>query len=498
MTEARRKTQAALIAFGLSLWAVPGLAQQPLSASDWLSGSIQEPPRESSGWRPDDGRPADAQGPTPGAPPVAQTGAVGKVAVSRLDETDPDRAGTISARAAGLPADLWAGSDAALLNTMIEDSTARLPATNALLRRVLTAQLNPPARSGDTESGALFLARVDRLLDMGANADAARLLASAGLRSPENFRRLFDLALLAGEEARACAVMNDTPGIAPSFAARIFCLAQSGDWSAAAITFHGAEQFGLIPEDRLALLAQFLDDSYVDAGETLEPPQPVTPLDFRMHEAVGQPLPTAPLPLAFAHSDLRPTSGWKARLEAAERLARAGALPAPKLALIYSEQKPAASGGVWERAGAYQRLQLALDADDPEATGPALQAAFDEFSRAGMADVLAALVAADLPDTLAGRSGEIAGWLRQWQGLPTDQPVARDPSLSGGQADSRALGKDRHGEALLGAIAQIDRGLDGDRVQAARGLANLRALGLEVEADLAEAQLTLAPLMNGP
>ncbi|WP_299838484.1 hypothetical protein [uncultured Paracoccus sp.] len=486
----------ALIALGVS--ASPGLAQDPLSASDWLSGSIQSPPRESSGWRPDQGLPADALPPKRDLPPVAETGAVGAVAVTRLDEADPDAAGTQSARKAGLPASLWSGSDPARLAQLIGETPARLPAMNTLLRRVLTAQLTPPSAMAEAAPGTLFLARVDRLLGMGANAEAARLLASAGLRSPESFRRLFDVALLAGEEARACAVMNDTPGIAPSFAARIFCLAQSGDWSAAAITFHGAEALQLIPEDRLLLLAQYLDDSYVDAGQVLEPPLPVTPLDFRMHEAVGQPLPTAPLPLAFAHSDLRPNGGWKARLEAAERLASAGVLPPSQLRGIYDEQKPAASGGVWERVASFQRLDAALASEDKAALADALPPAFAEFTGAGMGDVLAALVADRLPDDLPGEAGEIAGKLRQWQGLAVARATPADPALAGGEADALAAGNDRKGEALLVAMAQIDRGLDGDRAQAARGLATLRALGLTAEADLAETQLTLAPGLSAP
>lgn len=493
----RASIRPALLAFGLSVAPLPALSQEPLSASDWLSGSIKAPPRESSGWRPGGAAPFDAERLGPTGPPVAKTGAVGKVAVSRLDEADPDRAGTISARSAGLPSTLWAGSDAAMLAEMIGKTPARLPAMNDLLRRVLTAQLTPPAPSPQGTEGQLFLARVDRLLDMGANADAARLLISVGQRSPESFRRLFDVALLAGEESRACAVMNETPGIAPSFAARIFCLAQSGDWSAAAITLHGAGTLGLIPQDRLALLTHFLDDSYVDAGQSLTPPQPVTPLDFRMHEAVGQPLPTAPLPLAFAHSDLRANGGWKARLEAAERLARAGVLPIRDLALIYSEQRPAASGGVWERVGTYQRLQMALETAETDRIGTALQDAFDEFARAGMAGVLAELSAQDLPQDLGGQPGKIAGWLRQWQGLPVPDPVAIAADLTGGAADPRATGPDRHGEALLNAMAQIDRGIDGDRAQAARGLATLRALGLTTEADLAAMQLSLLPLIGG-
>lgn len=487
----------ALIA--LAMLATPLAAQEPLSASDWLSGSIQAPPRESSGWRPGMSAPKDAQPQRPDAPPVAKSGAVGKVQVTRLDEADPDRAGTQSARAAGLPADLWAGSDADRLAQMIGQTPSRLPVMNALLRRVLTAQLTPPTSLGEAERGALFLARVDRLLDMGANADAARLLSSAGQRTPESFRRLFDVALLAGEESRACAVMNDTPGIAPSFAARIFCLAQSGDWSAAAITMHGAEALNLIPADRLTLLQHFLDDSYVDAGEPLVPPQPVTPLDFRMHEAVGQPLPTAPLPLAFAHSDLRQNSGWKARLEAAERLGRAGALPAAQMRAIYTEQPPAASGGVWDRVAAMQTLEAALAADDAAAISDALPKAFDIMTAAGMSDVLAAMIAKSLPaEGLSGRAVEITALLQQWQGLPVAQPVAIDPALTSGEAYPLAQGQGRHGEAALAAMRHIDAGLDGDLAQAARGLATLRALGLGAEADLAAAQLTLASRLAAP
>lgn len=200
--------------------------------------------------------------------------------------------------------------------------------------------------------------------------------------------------------------MNTTPGIAPSFAARIFCLAQTGDWAAAAISLHGAESLNLLDRRQAVLLTHFLDDAYVDSDQALPPSDRMTPLDFRIREAIGQPLPTSSLPIAFAHSDLRPMNGWKARLEAAERLARAGAIPPATLRALYSEQKPAASGGVWERAGAMRTLEAALAGGDPS---PALPQAFDEFRMAGMADVLAAMIAADLPEGgTTGRPAEIA------------------------------------------------------------------------------------------
>jgi 2,4-dienoyl-CoA reductase-like NADH-dependent reductase (Old Yellow Enzyme family) len=46
------------------------------------------------------------------------------------------------------------------------------------------------------------------------------------------------------------------------------------------------------------------------------------------------------------------------------------------------------------------------------------------------------------------------------------------------------------------AVADIDAGLDGDLARAGRGLAVLRGLGLEADADLAAAQLSLLPVMT--
>lgn len=423
----------------------------------------------------------------PSTLPVATSGAVSPVQVSRLADVDRDAAGIITASRAGLPAGLWAGSDPGELARLVLQTPARLPAMSDLLIRILTAQLTPPAISQTDQRGKLFLARADRLLDMGALTPADQLLLSAGPGDPEVFRRLFDIALLTGEEGRACHEMDDTPGVAPSFSARIFCLAQTGDWAAAAISLRGAETLGLLNAQQSLLLTHFLDDAFVDGGESLTPSDRVTPLEFRIHEAIGQPLPTGPLPIAFAHSDLRMNNGWKARLEAAERLARANAIPASILRGIYTEQKPAASGGVWERAGVMRTLEAAIAAGNPLT---ALPRAFEEFRRNGMTHVLAAMVAEDMPADGTGEAGDMAIWLRQWQGLPVPRPVDIPDELA---SDQQSTPPERQGEALLQAMSDIDAGMDGDLLRAGKGLAMLRALGLQKDATLAATQLALLP-----
>lgn len=518
----------------LVAWPAIAGARVPLSASDWLSGSVEQP-SNLSGWRPGD----------PAVPPgkasdLATSAAVEPVAVTRLDRADPDATGTVSARAAGLPADLWGDSDSATLAQQLRAENPRLPALRRLLRRILAAQLVPPKGdlAGMTE-GALFLARVDKLLDMGATGAAQELLLAVGDGDPQHFRRLFDIALLSGDEARACRIMDQTPGIAPSFAARIFCLALGGDWPAAAVVYSGASALGRIDPDIDALMSHYLDDAYSDLAESLPLPATVTPLTFRLYEAVGQPLATTDLPLAFALSDLDANGGWKARLDAAERLARVGAIPARQLQGIYMQQKPAASGGVWDRAAGVQRLTHALAAQNRSAVEATLPAVFDSMNAAGLGHALADMAgAASAMLELDGRAGVIAMWLAlidnqassiealpadasafdrwlvsfangQARGIqPADDPQGIAAILAPAFATDTAaddlprqaaglIADNRRGEALLTAIADVDAGLDGDLTRASAGLRVLRALDQQDVARQAAVELMLAPHVLG-
>ena len=516
--------------------AEPALAKPPLSASDWLSGSVRQPDNISS-WRPDSARPPELK--RRSKREIAATGAVEPVGVARLGEGNPDTSGTVSARTAGLPSNLWGTSDSATLARLVRASNPRLPALRRLERRMLAAQLQPPSTVAGAE-GQLFLARVDKLLDMGATGAAKELLQVAGPGDTERFRRLFDIALLSRDETHACEIMDRTPGVAPSFPARIFCLALGGDWAAAALVFHGAEVMDKLDPQMATLLAHYLDDTYADSGAEVVPPQVVTPLELRLHEAIGQPLPSSSLPLPFALADLDDTAGWKAQLDAAERLARAGAIPASQLRRIYLQQRPAASGGVWDRAAAIQSLDAALTARDGDAVARTLPAAYETMVSAGLGVALAEMAGAELGAMqLDGPAGLIALRLALQAGqpqvvtrLPADAPEVDQwllsfasgepesaPPAGAGEARAAALFPaflgpsesnvprataelilaNKRGEAMLAAIADTDAGLDGDLARAAQGLRSLRALGQQEIARQAAVELILAPaVMAGP
>ncbi len=305
----------------------------PLSAIDWLSHSVATP----------------AAMPLPGdaanEPPVTTTTPIpGAITTRPLDGETLDTIGLLPQRTTGLPPDLWGTTPTEeLVRRVRAERVETLPSVQSLLYTLLLAELDPPQDAGP--DGELFLARIDKLLDLGALEPALSMLEKATPPTAEPFRRWFDVALLTGQEDRACTVMRDTPQVAPTFPARVFCLARGGDWNAAALSLRTGETLGYVDADMARLLEHFLDPDLFEGEPDLPPPDRPSPLVFRLMEAIGQPMSTATLPVAFAQADLRSNAGWKTRLDAAERLTRTGAIPANQLLGLYTENESSASGG---------------------------------------------------------------------------------------------------------------------------------------------------------
>ncbi len=482
-----------------ALWAVlasgalPQSGEPPLSAIDWLSDSIAIP-----------------EPVVPQAAEPSPSAAAPKVLVAPLDAPVPDRAGLIPARSMGLPADLWGGSSAADLarriSAMPEIGT---PTLRRFFRTLLLLQLDPPVDAIADEG--LFLARLDKLLDMAELDVAERLIAEAGAPAPERFRRAFDIALLKGTENGACETIERTPDLSPTFQARIFCLARNGDWDVAALTLGTADVLSLLDPDEEQLLLHFLDPVLFE-GEPLPPaPAHPSPLTFRLYEAVGERIDTETLPTAFAVSDISGNVGWKTRLRASERLARAGVLSAEEFLSQATSRTPAASGGIWDRIEAIQRLVAAFDAGDDAAISAALPDAWGAAMSGGYGPTLApwmarrltgvalsprahhdafeiALYADDLElaKTHAGTSAGDATLLAIASGrlgdVRSQSPLvtAIRQSLSGlppGEGLSRLMDDGRTGEALLTAIRQLAEGDEGDPKAIGDGLSLLIDLG---------------------
>lgn len=488
---------------GLATGAAAQEGSAPLSAIDWLSRNSPEIQSVAQP-RPEGGR---------SEPPVALSGSTPDVTVAPLDGSTPRRLGLLPYSVTGLLPELWTGSDPQRLQRLLTAALDQeIPAAQELLLSLLLADADDLKQ----EDAALdwLVARIDALIELGAVDPALTLVQQAGpTRNKALFERWMTLGLLTRTEYAPCAVLADDPSLRPDEATRVFCTAQTGDFETAALLYGTAAALDVFSETEETLLARFLDPELF-ADEPM-PRAPVRPdaLTFRLFEAAGEPLPTAPLPRAFATTALSEDAGWKAQLEAAERLARAGVLPSNRLLGLYSDRKPAASGGIWDRVAAFQSFEAALENGAEEDVSEALPAMWRGMQAGGLEVAFSELFADRLSEiALSGPAREIAFRMqllsRGFESAEPPQgagPAARflasvaagqpDPALAGTEAEQAVaeafsdaaipsseaayVTGGTLGETLLIMLAQLSDAGRGDLGALTRALTDLRAIGLE-------------------
>lgn len=512
-------------------------AHPPLSAIDWLRETIVQPAVE-------------ALPMTPPQPPSD----MGEIVSRSLDAVRAEAVGLFPPGRVGLPRAIWGPSTMAEVTALIRIlPTDTLPALRDLTYRLLLAEFDAPQVGPVTTprtGGEFVLARIDALVAMGALDQASAMLDTLDSMDPELVARRFDIRLLLGDDEAACAdlarvaarvitpadaraepvgadgVRNQGAAQAAALtlagslqAAAVFCQARAGDWTGAERSLALA-QSGSVALDSVyvELLSHFVDVDGHAGDQRPQMPDRPSALAWRLLEALGEPVATQGLPVAFAHADLRGTAGWRAQIEAAERLVRFAALPPNRLLGLYTERRAAASGGIWERVRRVQALDLALSGSDPAAVGAALTAVWPHIQDAELEVPFASLFAR--PIMAAGLSGparelgttvgllsedyELAALALDQQGGVSDRArrlgaVARglppgDMTRAAADAEAavlsvfaspeplpddiaRRLDEGRVGEVLLRVLIRM--GASGDPRMLAEGLLVLRHLGLE-------------------
>lgn len=457
--------------------------------------------------------------------PTADSATAPSVESAPLGGPNPGAAGLLPPRMTGLPASLWRGSESDRVAALFGAVDAPVPALVSLMRTLALAEAEPPA--GD---GAAHLAtRIDWLTQDGAVEEALALLDIAGTEDPALFSRWADLNLLLGRAEAPCREVASRPAVVRDPGLPVFCAARSGDWPRAALLLTTIRTLGDMPERRIDLFERFLDPELHEERGPLAPPLRPTPLEFRLFEALGEPLPTAPLPLPYSVLDLAGTNGWRAQIEAAERLARAGALPANRLLGLYTLRRPAASGGVWDRVAALQAFEQALRRNNPSLVEQRLIEVWPQMASGRLLVPFATLFGRDLTRALPELDGRAARMARRAVYLSPayEEAAASVPSddregaflaaISRGEAPQGALpdlphaaavaagfggaavpevlraqlADGRLGEIILRAVALCASGAEGNGPDLTDGLATLRALGLEDSARRTALQLMI-------
>ncbi|MCH2163505.1 MAG: hypothetical protein MK098_02480 [Marinovum sp.] len=456
-------------------------------------------------------------------PETVTDASVPNVTVAPLGAPSVAGVGLLNTTVTGLPITLWETSRTPILEALLGTlpPQAPLPSAQSLLFMVLMAEAAPPADEPDR----FLAARLRALSDRGAVATADEMLRLISDPKPAALAPITaDLALLLGDTGLMCreAVRHSTPEV--SAALKVYCLAQLGQWDEAVTTLEVRFALGDIPQDTHNRLLRFLDPELSESLPNLAPPSAVSlsALDFRLMTAAGSPLPSAALPLRFAVADLSGDLGRKARLEAAERLVRAGAIGEAQLFAAYSERRPAASGGVWDRAQVIIALDAALQGDTQlEALKSQIDGAFEVMVKSGLAGPFAKHYAPKLEDAAV----PVKHWLRlalltsKYErhaqavsndatdlafersiavGDPQNAPDAQGEAIVAAWAMEtlpiemkQAREEGRLGELILRTLSWLSRGADGDNRSLTRSLGTLRLIGLEDTARRAALELRL-------
>ena len=153
---------------------------------------------------------------------------------------------TTAGRETGLPATLWRGASVATARVVLPLLATKplTPAGQQLARRVLATGAPGPAGAG--ADPVLVAARASALSAIGDPKAAALVLGSApGLnRSPDLARAAAESALLASDDARACAVAEDLSAGRDEvywLRLRAYCQAAQGKTAQAQLTFELAQ-----------------------------------------------------------------------------------------------------------------------------------------------------------------------------------------------------------------------------------------------------------------
>ncbi len=347
-------------------------SDRPLTAIDWLNQETQTPFQQVN--------PQDLE------EPVARSVVIETVTVTELADISATAAGLLPLDVANLPASFWDGQSAeAAKDLMLELPVNLLPAPRDILYRVLLAEA--PANED------IVNVRLEQLMHRGAVQAAFAMMQETPPETPEGFALYFDASLLMWQITEVCQLLQQKPQLSSKSAVKIYCTARSGNWDTAVLQYFTHDTLGDIPRPLNQLLGGFLDPGL--AEEIVLPPvipQAISPLEFRLRESTGTPTPTTGLPLKFVATDLQPAAGWRSQIDAAERLASAGALPPDTLLEIYSLKKAAASGGVWERVRMMAAVQNGIDTRDIIALQSVLPALWKQAKSSNLQSVYATLL----------------------------------------------------------------------------------------------------------
>jgi hypothetical protein len=311
----------------------------------------------------------------------------GAVQRGKLPQLDAASIGIIDNVGAGLPADMWRGTDRQTAVKLIRDlpGAPHSRTLRDLQFRLLGNMATAPA--GDSQGNQLFAARLGRMAAMGESESVGQMLRMVGPQSDEQARRIdAESQVMAGDLGNACTdAANFSRSSPDAFWSKlnIICLIAAGKNNEAMLETDVLHERGLKEPGFFALV------DYALGTRGGNPPADIAadPLNLALLNAIKRPVSAASVAKAPPPT-LRQMAGntnlpLAVRLEAAERGEALGVIDPAQLLTLYqaAADAPGIPAAMKQRAVAARNVGTATDLKQKVA---AIAAAFRAADNAGL------------------------------------------------------------------------------------------------------------------
>lgn len=271
------------------------------------------------------------------------------IQIENLDRVDPDSAGVLDPSHGGFGTDMWDGTPRKMIQSLVPKIPANLrsPTLRSLARRLLLSAAELPAKSGASDGDgksdrSLLIQRVERLQALGYFGPATELIRIAPNRASDLtlLRLQVENMLLANDLAGACGeAKRDSGRLVNAYWQRvsIFCQLLAGNSEAAVLGANLLAESNASDDPTFFALVDRLAGRVEVSITSLPKP---TALHLAMLRSANLNIPedvlTADSLPILQTVGVSPNAPTAVRLQAAERTARVGAIPAARLAQIYN------------------------------------------------------------------------------------------------------------------------------------------------------------------
>ncbi len=319
---------------------------------------------------------------------------------SNLKPNNLNSVGIISTKITGIDPNIWEGLDEKTLFTNLE----QLPSLNfhsaqRFLKRILISETQPPKSTSDSKMSGkyYFLAKLDKLIDLGALDEAETIILQVPKMNREIFVRWQKISFLTGRLERLCKTLGSNFSLSQNLSVRIVCLKYLNDWEAAALTLSTAASLNLLEENREKLLIHYLDEALMPAEQLQTSAVQLDEIDYFILKSTSLASTLIADKAMYQYMNLKDNSKTAKRVEAAEQLAAKKSISISTLFDIYRNSNIEGSIDIWQRIICIKNLDMALKRNNEKTVRIALDKAIEQMFHAD----LLFLFAAEYADKLA-------------------------------------------------------------------------------------------------